>query len=290
MYRPRLRSRHPSHEILRPRNKNLPLFPCKSVIRLGSTTDLQDTVTNGGNRIEINTIEAIKNSSNKRWMKELFTQDGIKTAEWWSLYTLPENDIVNHEYQLYREENEENVILRLHELPYPIISKNIYGSRGRGNIKHDNKESLEAWMEGKDLDNYIFEKYYNYVREYRIHVTENGYFYACRKMLKNGTDNKDRWYRNNDHCVWIVEENPLFDKPNNWDKLIEECVKSLKSIKLDIGAIDLKIQSNRNKDGSINNDPKFIIIEINSAPSFGNITEIKYIEEITKLLNKKCNE
>jgi hypothetical protein len=33
----------------------------------------------------------------------------------------------------------------------------------------------------------------------------------------------------------------------------------------------------------------FIVLEINSAPSFGDITAVKYAEEIPKLINKKLN-
>ena len=71
-WRPVIRSRHPSHNPLRRRNplKLLPLLPFKSLIRFGSNTELQSTIDNGGDRIELNTVEAIKNSSNKLLMKE----------------------------------------------------------------------------------------------------------------------------------------------------------------------------------------------------------------------------
>ena len=37
-------------------------------------------------------------------------------------------------------------------------------------------------------------------------------------------------------------------------------------------------------------NPLFTIIEINSAPSFGEVTLQKYIEEIPKMLNRKFNK
>ena len=142
-------------------------------------------------------------------------------------------------------------------------------------------------MEGKDLSKYIFEKYYNYNREYRLHVSENGCFYTCRKMLKTEAPQEARWYRNDEHCVWILEDNESFDKPVNWDKVVEESVKSLKAVGLDFGAVDLRIQSSKKANGEVRDEPKFIVVEINSAPSFGDKTTEKYIEELPKLLINK---
>lgn len=285
-WRPIIRSRHPSHDSLRRRNplKLLPLLPFKSLIRFGSSTELQSTIANGGDRIELNTIEAIKNSSNKLLMKQCFTNTNVKTADWWNIY------IGGYDFEgipLAMKFNYEEPEL-LHLLPYPIISKHIFGSRGTGNKKHDNQESLEAWMEGKDLSKYIFEKYYNYNREYRLHISKNGCFYTCRKMLKAEAPQEARWYRNDEHCVWVLEENESFDKPVNWDNVVEESVKALKAVGLDFGAVDLRIQSSKNKDGDLRETPKFIVVEINSAPSCGTITTIKYAEELPKLLREKA--
>ena len=282
-WRPVIRSRHPSHNPLRRRNplKLLPLLPFKSLIRFGSSTEMQSTVDNGGDRIELNTVEAIKNSSNKLLMKNCFTDNYVKTADWY-LYNGEQFRKQVH------QENNEDTSTGFHELPYPIISKHIFGSRGTGNKKHDNQESLETWMEGKDLSKYIFEKYYNYNREYRLHISKNGCFYTCRKMLKTEAPQEARWYRNDEHCVWVLEENESFDKPVNWDNVVEESVKALKAVGLDFGAVDLRIQSSKNKDGDLRETPKFIVVEINSAPSCGTITTIKYAEELPKLLREKA--
>ena len=72
-------SRHPSHSILRAKNQTLPLLPFRSVIRLGSTT-----VSDG--RLEINTVEAVKNSASKLLMKEKFTEAGVQTARWYETH------------------------------------------------------------------------------------------------------------------------------------------------------------------------------------------------------------
>ena len=286
-FRPRIRSRHPSHRVIRPNTNNLPLLPFKSIIRLGSTTHMSDTITNNGNRIELNTVNAIKNSANKLLMKQSFSENNVKTANWWKFDGELFYKFNTHEVD---ESQEDELIANFEDLPYPIISKHIYGSRGSGNIKHNNPESLKTWMENRNLDNYIFEKYYSYLREYRLHVDSDGCFYTCRKMLKRDTPENSKWYRNNDHCVWIMEDNELFDKPTNWNDIVNESVKALNSVGLDFGAVDVKIQSATNKEGKIRDYPEFIIIEINSAPSFGKVTAEKYIEQLPKLLNKKYEQ
>ena len=273
-FRPNVRSRHPSHAPLRVKGA-FPLFPFKSVIRFGSVTEFND----GIKRIEINSVEAVKNSSSKLLMKNCFTKDKVKTALWY-IYCKVTSTFISSEL------NNKTI----DELEYPIISKSHFGSRNQGNKKHNTKEELAEWLKGKNLDNYLFEKYYNYAREYRLHITKNGCFYTCRKMIKEDTPQEDRWFRNDEHCVWILEENELFDKPVNWDKVIEESVKALESVGLDIGAVDLRIQSSRDKNDEIRKDPDFIIVEINSAPSFGDVTLGKYKSELTKLLTQKNDE
>ena len=269
-FRPRIRSRHPSHNVLRHTENNLPMMPFRSRIRLGSTNELRKP--DEFPVVELNSIEAIKNSSNKLRMKSCFTEKGVKTADWWML----RQDMINLEY--------------LSGLPFPIISKSLFGSRGLGNKKHDTAEQLKAWLEGKDLSNYIFEKYYNYNREYRLHVNSEGCFYTCRKMLKTDTPQEARWYRNDAHCVWILEDNESFDKPSNWEEVIAESVKALNAVGLDFGAIDLRIQSAKKSNGDVRETPKFIVVEINSAPSFGDKTEEAYIQEIPKMLRDKYNK
>lgn len=247
----RVYSRHPSHNALR---KSI-LLPFRGVVRFGSTTPSDI-------KVQCNSTEAVRNSADKRRMKDCFTAKGVITADW-------------------TKETNKDAILQWSKDKYPIVSKHRFGSRGTGNTLHDKEENLKAWLNGKDLNEYIFEKFYSYSREYRLHVTEDGCFYTCRKMLKNETPDDKRWFRNDSNSVWIIESNPQFEKPSNWKKIEEECVKALKSISLDIGAFDVRVQGKDKK------DPKFIVIESGSAPSFGDITLQKYKEEIPKVLKKK---
>lgn len=275
----KIRSRHPSHNSLR----RLIKVNCNAVLRLGSQTlnsEIFPNLRSTAKIIEINTPTAVANSANKLLMKKCFTENNVKTADWWTykknIFHNFDNEVSDHSIE---------------NLPYPIVAKHIYGSRNRGNTLIANKQELENWMQNKALSNYIFEKYYSYSREYRLHVTEDGCFYTCRKMLKSDVPEDKRWYRNDSNSVWVLESNELFDKPINWESIVNECVKSLKSVGLDIGAVDLRVQSaeDRKKSGKVVHraSPEFIVVEINSAPSFGELTFERYANELPKLINKK---
>lgn len=274
-WRPLILSRHPSHNGLREKGI-LGYFPFRSVVRLGSTTTAE------ASRIECNSIEGVRNSSSKLKMKQKFTEAGVKTADWWKVDNEP--DFPNSKV-FYKNNTQEYT--KKEELPYPIIAKSHFGSRGEGNYKLDTQEDLERWMRGKDLSGYIFEKFHNYTREYRLHITEDGCFYTCRKLVRNDAPEEGRWSRHDDNCVWIVEDNPSFNKPVNWNAIVEDCVKALKALKLDICCFDVKVQGSKKNNGDLRENPEYIIIESGSAPSFGEVTLKKYIEEIPKVLRKK---
>ena len=108
LFRPMILSRHPSHKCLRANTKNLPLSRYRSVIRLGSTTEVQDTIANGGRRIEINSVQSIRNSSSKLLMKQCFERAGVKTAP----------RFINGNFDTWRSEN------------YPFVPNIHFGSKG----------------------------------------------------------------------------------------------------------------------------------------------------------------
>lgn len=282
-FRPMILSRHPSHNHLR---TGLSLLPFRSVIRLGSTTVPKD----GKERLQINTVQAIKNSASKLLMKQCFTKAGVKTADCWT-YCSQINGSDQYRLCFNKMQFTDKDLAPTHarELPYPIVAKHIYGSRGTGNTLLNTQEELQQWMRGKDLSNYIFEKFYNFNREYRLHVTKNGCFYTCRKVLREDTPENKRWYRNDSNSNWLVETNPSFDKPVNWDNIVAECVKALNAVGLDIGGFDVKVQSAKTPKGKVRENPEFIIIESNSACSHGEVTAQKYVEELNKLLIYKKN-
>lgn len=279
-FRPQIRSRHPSHSPLR---TSLTRLPFRTIIRFGSTTEIEDTIDNGGGRVECNTTNAIKNSSSKLRMKSCFAEAKVRTATWYT--TRKEGEVFQ-----FGQNGEFSKITLSTKLEYPIVAKTLFGSRGEGNTLLKTEKDLLKFLPGKTLGNYIFEKFYNYNREYRLHVTEDGCFYTCRKMLREGTPTDKKWFRNDSNSVWIREENEQFDRPINWDTIVVECVKSLKAVGLDFGAVDLRVQSAKDEKEKVRKDPDFIVIEINSAPSFGEVTLSKYQELLPALLTKKFKQ
>ncbi len=297
LFRPLILSRHPSHNVLRAKTRNMQLLPFKSVVRFGSTTEIEDTVAKGGNRIEINSVQSIKNSSSKLLMKQKFTEAGVKTACWWEyIYSATGNSFIKampskeDDTELEGWESFSKEILQ-----YPIVAKNHFGSKGKGNTLIHSLEEFNNWEIGKTLNNYIFEKFFNYGHEFRLHVTEDGCFYACRKALKQNVPEDQKWRRHDDICVWLLEENENFCKPNSWKDIERDCVTALKSIGADILSFDVKVQTPFSKDGSQREYQDYILLECNSASSMDNGTgEIsicaqKYIKELTRLIIKKGN-
>ena len=271
LFRPLVCSRHPSHSILRAVNKTLPLLPFKSVIRLGSSTVCED------NRVEINSIQAVKNSASKLLMKRKFSESEVKTANWW----IADN---HNDLKFHNKGIQTNDIIS--DLPFPLVAKSLHGSRGVGNTKFNTKEELEAWLPNKNLNNYIFEQFVKMTREYRLHVTKFGCFYTCRKLVRSDAP-EDTWQKHDDVCNWVLEENPSFKKPKNWDTIVADCIKAKDALGLDICAFDVGVQGA--KDGIERENPEWIIFESCSAPSFGNVTGQKYIEILPKLLIDKYN-
>lgn len=238
----RVLSRHPSADGLREIIDNQGL---RIVYRHGSTTVTKIP------HYEINDVLGVMNSSNKLVMKQLFEKAEINSAP----FCTDINDIDD----------------------LPVVAKRSYRSRGIGMKFISNVEELETFkneflnQEYNKKNPYYFEKYVNYTREYRYHVSDFGCFHMVRKMLKNGADK--RWCRNDQNSVWILPTNKLFVLPECHDEIVEHCQKALKAIDLNIGAFDIRV----NKTGT-----KFSIIEVNSAPSLGNITTELYKKEIEK--------
>ena len=263
-YEVEIKSRHPSHRVFRKVLESTK----KVLIRLGSTTKATKEYD-----VVLNSEEAITNSSSKLLMKRCFINGKVTTPEY-----VYQNSI-------------ENVISALagSNIEYPIVAKHILGSRGTGNYKLDSEQELLRWSKGRNIENYIFEKFKNFAKEYRIHVSTNGVFLMWRKLRRNDTPANQKWFFNNSNCNWISEKNPLFDAPVNLSNIQNECIKALKSVGLDFGACDVRVQSNLNKDGNErkNSSPEFSIIEINSAPSMAEVTASVYLKEFVRLIDKK---
>lgn len=225
------------------------------IYRMGSTSP----TTRPG--IEINSINGCRISSDKILMKKAFDEVGINTAEW---FTIPN-----------REVGRDYIKKRLYRWGCPIIAKKFNSSKGNGIYLI---KSIRDFLEiPGDITRYVFEKYYNYTKEYRLHVSCFGCFYTSRKMLRNDAD--IRWHRHSNNSVFINESNPQFDKPRTWNKIVKQCQDIIKHIGLDIAAFDVKVSRSG----------EFIILESNSAPSLKEQGIEKYTTELKKIIDYKTN-
>lgn len=277
----RVLSRHPSHKILR----NSILMPegLIGVCRLGSQTEMAVDV-------EINSIQSVVNCANKLEMKKLFKRAGVNSPEF---VVLNNNNCASYnEDGSYTFKGFEYLRENYIEKGISLLGKLTYRSRGQGMVLINTYSELIKFLGRSVIDNqarkgnpYYIEVFKNYIKEYRIHVScTGGYFYTNRKMLKSefvGTNNN--WYRNDNNCVWYLENNEDFDKPDTWDQIVEDCQRARKALGLDICALDVKV----NKKG------EWVILEANSAPSFGEsderVTRISFLyqNELMNVIHKK---
>src|SRR5688572_27052858 len=138
-FRPRIRSRHPSHDPLR---DLLPRASKRAIVRLGSTTP---TPTDR-EYIEVNTVQSIQNSANKLRMKICFMEAGVKTADWF----------VSLNGMNFGRRGVDGSVEHINfgQAPFPLVAKHIYGSRGTGNYLLRSQQELEAWFSNKTLESY----------------------------------------------------------------------------------------------------------------------------------------
>lgn len=239
---------------------------CRVIYRMGSTTPTEEIIRNPRIRnnyriIEINSVKACKISGDKILMKKRFDHARVRTAKWFTVS--------------YNDHNAERFMYYLTKWGTNIIAKHKHSSKGNDIflLKDINDYYLLRERQGRRIEQFVFERYYSYSREYRIHISKYGCFYACRKMLI--TNAEDRWHRHSNNSVFIFEDNPQFNKPDNWDEIVNDCMNAMKSIGLDIAAFDVKVSLNG----------KYIILESNSAPSLKETGIQKYSQELMKIIN-----
>ena len=243
------------------RSRNVSCRPLRDIVtdkriifRMGSTTPTS-RITKRTDYIEINSTEACRISGDKILMKKAFEDNNIPTAEYVAFEPDCSTEIIKNTVKMCLEEWKR------------IIIKHRHSSKGNGIFFIDSQDALDEWLQDHHLTNYVYERYYTYSREYRIHVTDDGCFYACRKMLKN--DATDRWHRHDSNSVWILEDNEMFNKPSNWDAIVQSCIDAKNAVGLDVCAIDVKVQTKEE-------NPQYIILETNSAPSLGSVGIERY--------------
>jgi len=237
--------------------------PGRSIVRLGSQTPTNRAFPKSYGVYpikEVNTVESILNSRDKLRMKDCFAKYSteIPQAQWWELKDIPDNAYPN--------------------LPYPLVAKRVVGFKGHGmflvNNEQELRDNISIIRSGRFLEHFC-----NFAREYRLHCTQNECFMAWRKLRKEGS--KERWFFNSSNCNWVSPKHELFDTPSNWSSMVSSSINAMRAVGLDIGAVDVRVQSNSKA------DPAYIICEVNSAPALGDKGVQIYKNIIHKLLINK---
>lgn len=227
------------------------ILPKRILLRLGSTTPLISKFK----YIELNSIDGIRKSANKILMKKCFDEAGIHHSEW--INSVKENNII----EFFKE----------HKI---IIAKHKHSSKGNDIYYIDTMEKMIDFLDNQNFKEFVFEKYYFFPQEYRVHVdVNNGCFYACKKVLKEDADVE--WHKHANNSVFVLAMNPE-KRPACWNDMIEDCQKIMKNMKLDIICFDVLCSNN-----------EFIIVESNTAPCLANNGINYYCNHLNKYFKNR---
>lgn len=214
------------------------------------TSDKKCVVRLGGVRsisdvdIEINSSEAVRNCIDKFKAKKILAEAGIP-----QMPTLHE-----------------------HEISYPCIVKGIVRSKGSAVFLAEDFHDLHCFRKHLKQQCYV-EPMFSATSEYRIHATSDKVFFAVKKV-------KDEEAKND---VIITAKNHRntrdFLKPRLWKDMQEAAILAVKTLGLDIGAVDIGYNSTGNH--------SFVIHEVNTNPELLKNTFEAYVTEIQQLINQK---
>lgn len=267
-------------------------MPVRSIVRLGSLTSTKKAFPNSYDKkkiVEINTVEGIQTSRDKKLMKNAFLSFPfpIYQAKWY--VPLEENKYKEIDY---KGEEHELSIKNIFKGTSSVVVKRRWGFKGRGMKLIKNADEFQEFITNHDLTNYIIEKFYDYGKEYRIHVAlldekedDKNVIMVWRKVRRHEAEEK--WFFNSTNCNWVSPDNELFDIPPDkvWREMISHSIKAMKAVNLDLGTVDVRVKSKITMNNKSKN-PDFIICEVNSAPALGEQGVEVYREVIQKLIVK----
>jgi glutathione synthase/RimK-type ligase-like ATP-grasp enzyme len=283
--------------------KRYPLgrYPVRVVLNVGSKTKTcrskcKEIHNQGG--VVINHPDYIENASNKIKCKELLVKMGLPTPNWITfenLFTITKN-------------NKVRLCKKRMKLTYPIVAKKIKGMGGEGMVKINSEEELIQWRKNKDfsiLRQYFFEEVFqpnikfNY--EYRVAVSPLltsikrfinkttdprvysflGEIVCLKKCMKKEAVEKNEFGRNlslghsfferipRDSRIKIYKKNKKRKKNIrfNISDAVDICRQACLACNLDFSAADMLFDSLTGN---------WTILELNTAPSMGNLEQHSY--------------
>lgn len=96
-------------------------------------------------------------------MKQAFDKAGVSHSEWISS---------SNKASIYK-------FFMQHKI---LIAKHKHSSKGKNIYYIDNPKSLDDLCNNVNIKDFVFEKYYFFPNEYRVHVdVHHGCFYACKR-------------------------------------------------------------------------------------------------------------
>lgn len=278
MYKTLILSSHPTHNII---SKILPKQTFPSLLRLGSKTLVDKKY------IECNSLNSIKNTSNKLLMKCILLKNNINTPELYVCYlnrlrldgTIEFINIVD----LKNTTEGKRIIgekTNIMELNYPIIAKMHFKSKNNKVVILENSNQVEEFVKTNNVRKYIFERYRNFRREYKVYATQNGIF--CIQRKKRNYNSKSIWNTNFKESTlttifngeWLSDNEiiPCFNEMNI------HCLQALKAFDMDICSFDIKVKN----DGDV-----FTIINANSGDAISEEVIPLYAKQVKEVLIKK---
>lgn len=147
-----------------------------------------------------------------------------------------------------------------------IARATLTGSGGRGITIHQGGEVLPKAL--------LYSIHVRHKSEYRVHVFNGEVIDVAEKRKKNGAEEQDGWnplIRNYDKG-WVF----CHDDVECPDVVKEECIKAVKALSLDFGAVDV---------GYRVKEKQPYIFEINTAPGIEGKTLQHYADKIKELAN-----
>ena len=166
------------------------------LIRMGSMVESE-----AGTALAFNSIQGIRNCSNKVKMKELFR----------------DNDIPSPDFRLDSPFTE-----------YPFICKKRNHSRGKGMVKVTSADLLPT----RRVSTFYYESFVDCNEEFRVHVLDKEIFHTDKKILRDGKE--DTWFKNLKNYVYLP-----YNKRGFSENMREQIIKSVDCLGLTFGAVDI---------------------------------------------------